>query len=390
MGPRILLVTRRFWPLAAPEEMKLLERVDAWRREGAEVSVVTPQWDRSWPSQLVVREMRVTRLPYAAKRLWGGYWYLRRLSQWLRQSVMQFDVVVAWRLQLDAIATLRVCTNLRKPVVVLYEGCGESGDASGLRQSAYGPRILQACRSAAGIVAFDRAGHAEALGLGIDPVLCHCAGEIISLGESANQTRSASRLHLLESNRDLFTTHATPVGLTVSPLEDRSALAKLFLAWSQLRESHHDARLWWIGDGSRRSSLYSMLGDYDLRYHAVLPGDFDDFEDLFSGPNFYIASSPRAASLASMAMARGLGVIASDAVDVRAMLEQDAPVRYFHASDASDLARRLCEACDAPIATQQWGEDSRAWVLRSIGDAHEAAQRHLSMLLGRNLAASLK
>jgi glycosyltransferase involved in cell wall biosynthesis len=381
MGPRILLVTRRFWPLGAPEEAKLLELAGAWREQGAKVSVVTPQWDRSWPTRLVVREMEVTRLAYAAKRLWGGYWYLRRLKRWMLLAAGKFDAIVVWRLQLDAIVALRVGRDLRIPVALLYEGCGELGDAAWLRQSPYGSRVLQACRGAAAILSFCDASLDEALRLGFDPAICHVVKEIFPSIESANHARSASRLHLLESNRDFFTTASTPVGLTIAPLENREALTQLFLAWSKLRDVHHDARLWWIGDGAKRSALYSMLGEYELRYHAVLPGDFDDFEDIFAAPNFYVANSARAAALIGRAMAAGLGVIASDAPDVRAMTPRDAPLRYFHAPDVEELTSRLREACDAPEATSKWGDESRAWVWAHTNST-EAIQKHLAILSG--------
>lgn len=377
MRRRILLVTRRFWPLGAAEESWLLEMATSWRESGADVTVVTPQWDRTWPTRLVVREMDVVRLPYAPKRLWGGYWYLRRLNHWLRRTASQFDLIVVWRLQFDALLATRVGQDLKIPVALLYEGAGAEGDAAWLKQSRYGERILAACQHASAVLTLDEASQAEALRLALNPETCHLVNSGSPLRRN-EVSRQAARIHLLESNRDFFTTPATPVGLTISTLEDREAMGQLFAAWSRLRRSHHDSRLWWIGDGPKRTSLYAMLGDYDLRYHAVLPGDFDDFEDLFAAADFYIAGAPNAAKLARPALMRGLPVFAADSAEVRGLIPQTAPVRFFPARDAEGLSRLLRQACDAPEETARWRRETGNWAA-SQGSFAQLAQHFLEI-----------
>ncbi len=378
MGRRILLVTRRFWPLATPGDAQLLELVDGWRGQGASVSVVTPQWDRSWPAHVVVREMSVTRLPYAPKRLWSGYWYLRRLQQWLRRAAQEFDFLVVSRLQLDVLIAIRVGHDLKIPVILLYEGIGAQGDAAWLRHSSHRAKVMEACQRAAAIFAFDEQSYAEAIGLGLRRENCHLLPGVYPVGAPSDRRRASARMHLLESNRDFFTTPGTPVGLTISPLEERLPLHQLFQAWSELREDHHEARLWWIGDGPNRSALYSLLGDHDLRYHAVLPGDFDDVEDLLDAADFYIAPSVRAALSIRRALAAGLPVIAADLPEVRAMIPTDAPVRYYRASDIGELARCLREVCDAPRMTAQRGRASLDWAANQ-GLRDEIAEAHLQI-----------
>lgn len=386
MGRRILLVTRRFWPLATPGDAELLALVDAWRGQGAEVSVVTPQWDRSWPTQLVVREMHVTRLPFAPKRLWSGYWYLRRLHQWLRRAAREFDFIVVSRMQLDLLVAIRVGQEHKIPVIVLYEGSGAQGDAAWIHHSSHAAKIIEACRRAAAVMTFDEQSHAEAIGTGVPREICHLLSGVIPAEISSvlprsvppDRRRAAARIHLLESNRDLFTTPSTPVGLTIATLEERAPLHLLFQAWSELREDHHDARLWWIGDGVQRSALYAILGDYDLRYHAVLPGDFDDVQELLEAANFYVAPSLRAAVMIRRALAAGAPVIAADLPEITAMIPAAAPVRYYRASDPRELARALREMCDAPQMTSRRGGASRDWATGQT-QADEAAKQHLQL-----------
>jgi glycosyltransferase involved in cell wall biosynthesis len=371
MGLRILLVTRRFWPFCT--------QVEGWRNQGARVSVVMPQWDRTWPEHVVVREVGVTRLAFSPKRLWGNYWYLRRLYHWLRRNAKDFDVLVVSRLQLDILIATRVGAELKVPVVLLYEEVGADGDAEWIKRSPYSTRIHDACRNASAIFAFNDQGSNELLSLNLPPDRLYQVRSTIPVCERSGQSRSAARMHLLESNRDFFTTSSTPVGLTIASLGDRGALQQLLAAWRQLRETHHDARLWWIGDGSNRSSLYELLGEYELRYHAVLPGDFDDVRDLLQAADFYIAHTTESAGMALQSMATCLPVIAGNTPEIRNCLPAGAPIQFVDSRDTSRFALAMRQACDAPEANWRRGRALGDWMMaQAAPDA--AAKEQLGIM----------
>lgn len=388
MARRMLLVTRRFWPLCSPPESRLLQLMDAWRRHGAVIRVATPQWDRSWPTKLEVREMPVSRIPHSPRRLWGDYWYLKRLQRWLSEHRSEFDQLVVWRMRLDALAVLRASEELGVPAVVLYEGCGELGDAAWLKQSPHRERILEACRRAAAICTFSDAAYEEVQRLGMPPERCLRLDSIEPPIDAKEKDRSAARMRLLESNRDFFTTPATPVGLVIGPLEGVEMMRSVFEAWSRFRDVHDEARLWWIGDGSRRSSLYSMLGDYELRYHGVLPGEFDDWDELLTAADLFLAPHASCGAAALRALAAGRPVIAADSADLRSLLPASAPVQYVRAGDAAALAEALLQAFGSPSVLQEMASAVQSWAA-SLRNEREVAREHLELIEERCRRCSL-
>ena len=46
---RVVLVTRRFWPLIGGGERMMANLAEVFREQQIEPTVVTAQWERSWP-----------------------------------------------------------------------------------------------------------------------------------------------------------------------------------------------------------------------------------------------------------------------------------------------------------------------------------------------------
>ncbi len=61
-APRVLLVTRRFWPLSGDVPWRWLALATAMRAANWQVEVVTAQWHSSWPVRVDLREFPVSRI----------------------------------------------------------------------------------------------------------------------------------------------------------------------------------------------------------------------------------------------------------------------------------------------------------------------------------------
>src|SRR4051812_8874204 len=106
MSPRrLVFITRRFWPLVGSEETAMSRLAVECQRQGADVQLLTAQWHPSWPSDVVYREIPVTRLPKPPQIGWGMLRYMMTLSRWLREHENQIDLVYVSHLQQDAHAT---------------------------------------------------------------------------------------------------------------------------------------------------------------------------------------------------------------------------------------------------------------------------------------------
>ena len=57
------MITRRFWPLVGGGEMVMANLACEFKRLGAQPTILTAQWDTTWPLQIEHREVAVQRLP---------------------------------------------------------------------------------------------------------------------------------------------------------------------------------------------------------------------------------------------------------------------------------------------------------------------------------------
>ena len=106
-APRVLFVSRRFWPLLGGAETVIANLAAALAADGSSVTVLTAKWDPSWPSEIMHRGVRVVRLAQPRLRIWGTLRYLQQLNRWLRDHRNAFDLVYVSQLKHDAWVAVR-------------------------------------------------------------------------------------------------------------------------------------------------------------------------------------------------------------------------------------------------------------------------------------------
>ena len=80
MNPwRVVIVTRRFWPLVGGPEKVLANLAVELSARGYPTLVLTAHWQPKWPREISLRGVPVIRLPSPAEHGWGNLRCLRRL-----------------------------------------------------------------------------------------------------------------------------------------------------------------------------------------------------------------------------------------------------------------------------------------------------------------------
>lgn len=62
----------------------------------------------------------------------------------------------------------------------------------------------------------------------------------------------------------------------------------LVKAWRIVLESFPKAKLWILGDGPRSRKVWDTISDLDLIYTAIMPGYFDDLDEIFQAADLYV------------------------------------------------------------------------------------------------------
>src|SRR5262245_19456026 len=82
---RLAIVTPRFWPLVGDSATHMLGPAEWLFALGHAVTVVTPQWKRSWLAQMMVGPVQIVRLGGRALGGWSTLLWMFALASLLRE-----------------------------------------------------------------------------------------------------------------------------------------------------------------------------------------------------------------------------------------------------------------------------------------------------------------
>jgi len=281
---RVILVTPRFWPLFGGPEDAVAELAVGLKRCGAQPTVVTARWEPHWSPQLVYAHVPVIRLPHPHTRSWGSLRYLIALARWLRTHRREIDLVYLVGSGHEASVARSVLHGSGIPIVVRPE---IPLDVRGKRPSPW--RLRQRCYAADAAIVADL-GTARALAeAGLPQRMIHRIAD--GIPEATIQhagDRSEARAALAEINPMLTVPAEAKVVACTGRLSKGRGLLRLIEAWQPLSQRWPGTRLWLVGDGPFRETLYARLGDLDLRLAVHMPGSFDDLSDVLAAADLLV------------------------------------------------------------------------------------------------------
>lgn len=359
---RIALVTRRFWPLVGGAEMVMANMACELRRQGCSVTLLTAQWQSHWPTEVVHREVPVVRLPNPPQRGWGTLRYMLALGRWLRTHGKSLDLVYVSMLKHDAYSALRALAGTPVPVVLRAEGAGETGDCAWQQTARFGSRIRRACLGADALIVPSLAIRDELRAAGYPESHTHFIANGVNVGAPSDQeSRWAARRALAEVNYDLATDASDLVAVYTGRLHPAKGLFELIQAWPTVLKRRPGARLWLVGEGPAREDLYELILDLELRGSVMMPGCFDDVQELLQAADLFVLPSHEEGMSLSLleAMAAGLPVVATDIPGNRTLVEPGVHGVLTPPRDVAKLARAILDVWERPAWGAALGQAAR-------------------------------
>ena len=373
------MITRRFWPLVGGGEMVMANLACEFKKLGAQPTILTAQWDTTWPLQIKHREIPVQRLPNPAQQGWGTYTYMDGLSRWLKHNASQYDAVLVSMLKHSAYSALGACKKTAQPIMLRIEGGGDTGDCAWHESARFGKRIRRRCQQAAAIVAPSQATYDEALDAGFKSSTLHHIPNGVAIGSGSVVDKMTVRQRLHEINHDLSCDPDTKIALFTGRLTHKKGLFELVSAWQSVAERVPNSQLWLVGEGPDRDQLFEKIKDLDLVGRVVMPGTFDDVEDFLAAADaFTLPSYAEGLSLSLLeAMAHRLPVIASDIVGNRQLIVDGTHGRLIPAQEVESLAAAIYETLANDNQQQIDAAESRVTTQFSLAGM---ALAHLDLL----------
>jgi glycosyltransferase involved in cell wall biosynthesis len=360
--PRVVFVSRRFWPLLGGAEMVIANLAAALVAQGAIATVLTARWDRSWPTQIVHRGVRIVRLAQPELRFWGTICYLRQLRRWLRRHRQEYDLVYVSQLKHDAWLAVRLGRRLQFPVILRAAGAGLSGDCHWQSVGRFGKWIRRETGRAAAIVAPSPAICAELLAAdySTERVVRIANGVAPAPPGSAARQRLVRQV-IAEANPDLALADDTFLAVFTGRLDSVKGLTDLLAAWATIVQRHADARLWLVGEGPAHAQLAKQIESLGLARRVVLAGSFDPLDDVLQAADcFVLPSYEEGLSLALLeAMAVGLPVVASDIPGNRLAIEPSVEGLLVPPGNPAALAMALDHVMTQPALAESLGQAAR-------------------------------
>lgn len=360
--PRVVLVTRRFWPLVGGAEIMAARFAAGLHARGAETTILTARWQPNWPGEIEHHGVRVVRLANPQTRVWGTWCYMRALGQWLSKNHAAFDLAYVSMLKHDAYAAIAAARRHRFPVVLRAEGAGLTGDCHWQLEANFGLQIKRRCQRADAFVAPSPAIERELIVAGYARNRIHYIPNGVDIPDERDEaSRAAARADLAEADASLAIGESAPLVVYTGRLHAMKGLEYLVRAWPTVLARVPDARLWLVGDGPFRQEINELIGSLGLWGFVYLAGPFDDVEDFLRAADvFVLPSLEEGMSLAALeAMAGGLPVVATDIPANKAILEDNVTGRLVPPRDSDRLAAAILGLLEDGPAGEALGRAAR-------------------------------
>lgn len=360
--PRVVLITRGFWPLVGGAELVAARLAAAFHERGVGTTVLTARWHAQWPEFIEHHGVRVVRLAHPRARFYGTWRYMRAIGRWLRQNRTHYDLAYVSMLKHDAYATVTAARRLGFPIALRAEGAGQTGDCFWQLEATCGARIKRRCLLADAFVAPSPAIERELIAAGYARERIHYLPNGVTLPEANDEAgRQRSRAALGEADPALKIGPDIPLAVYTGRLHEMKGLEYLIRAWPHVLERVPRARLWLVGEGPDRARLSGLIEVLGLQGMVQLAGPFDDVEDcLRAGNVFVLPSLEEGMSIALLeAMAMGLPVVATAIPANEVLIADHVCGRLVAKGDCLALAQVIAELLSAPATAARLGEAAR-------------------------------
>ncbi len=362
----MVIVTRRFWPLADDTSHRLLQMIDGVKGRGIEVQVVTARWHPSWPERSVLRGARVTRLLPPPRSNWNEGHFQKNVVHWLNQHRESYDSIYVDRADGLLSAVVAKASRWSKPVVARF---AIDGDTNGMArgQCITSAAAADACRRCDRVVVPSAASHRMLLAEGIDPHRIERIPDWVSVrADRSVEARAAAGASLFQVSSDFVVPGRTDL-IVHYGTADTKELMTAVKAVCDLLDQGASLRMWILGSGGSYADIHETVKDRGWHREILLFDGFDDLEEIGSVADLAIVTNPNVAFQFSalLFLNSEIPMIVAEGQESKVWLSDGQPFKTYSSQD--DLRRRLQEW---QIHRQQWNNE--ASILRS----HATNVRH--------------
>lgn len=289
---RLVIVTRRFWPMSGAVEFAIGDLAGALKQLGHEVQIVTARWGKFWPAYCLIREVPVIRIARPTGGPWGSYRFQRALSRFLDQSFEEntpADGVIVFGLGQETESVIRTLRQQKSKASVLTRVDNQIDPYHRWSHHA-NRRSLMGLDRTTSIIADSEMTREHLVRYGVTEKKIHVIPDGMAPVESSRNAAEQGRARqaLSDAHPVLAIEPDHPLVVTAAAMDNDGGLQDLVTAWPTVLSSFPRAKLWGIGDGSHGPQFWHAITAKDLVHSIIMPGYFDDLEEVFRAADLYV------------------------------------------------------------------------------------------------------
>ncbi len=386
---RVLFATRRFWPHGGFDSAAaLLSLASGMQRLGIDVEVLAPRYASTWPENFKLRELTIHRPAAAPRSDWSMGRYIRHLTHWLREHARSYDLIYVDSAREETIAIAEATRGTSVAKLVRVSGWGAHSDASWWDSSRSGARSFNAVKRFDACLAKNASDHRTLLARGIPANQVFRVDSGFTPGTTRSPlARSVARKVLAEVNGDLSADIHAPVMLCMGRMIRGNGMDLVVDCVRTMVARYSNLRVWFVGDGPNRDSLYSRLRSDGVRASVAMPGSFLDTEDLVTAADVYLQTDDEGIDhFLPAAVSAELPIVAVRTPSIEGFLgavaELETGVSWYTAGQGKSLCQAVRKVIDDLPQSRAGAAALRKLLVRSrpqrtMIDQHVAIVRQL-------------
>lgn len=381
---RVALLTPTFWPTANRLLTAVRGLAEGCQAAGAQVTLVTERLEPDWSARLRFRDWNVLRVERPTARPWGRGRFGKALAKALSDEISSLPgasgswdaaIVCNWPEALFALEG-QVARGIDRLFFWFDRPLPAEVSSGGSTARAW-HSALQACQGL--LSPHPLAGDWLATsGVAVEQVAWlperladHSWSDSEPGASSTGSSREAARRTLAEIHPLLNFERNQLLAVSAAELAGDSGVFDLLTAWRHLRREEPRAQLLLVGDGPQARAVWSRIHDWHLQGNVVMPGNFDDLQELLKAADFYIhpVRSDQSCPCLAEALGSGTPCVLSEASPWAARLVSGSEAWMFPPGNLSLLLECLREAVADARRRATIGKAGAAAIRQACGRA---------------------
>ncbi|QDS92238.1 hypothetical protein FF011L_09750 [Roseimaritima multifibrata] len=379
---RILMVTRRFWPLVGDDATQRLAMLaSGLRKYHVQAEVVAARYAASWPRALSVNETPLHRPAPAPRSEWSMARYTRALTNWLKANAGGYDALYADSMREEGAVVVEVAKRLGIPSILRYHGTEIGSDAAWWGGSRSNRKCATHCLKADHLIAGRASAEQALIAAGAQPNRIQRIQQGYQAAEPRTPEARKSARHALSAiNSDLFVPLDAQVLLVTNRMNAEGGLRHLVDTLPSLLDRFPRLRVWLLNDGPDRMALYGALRGTGVQNLISMPGSFSSFAEPLLAADAYVlpsASDGLDFYLPSV-LSAGVPAAVVDSLETRRMLGTSfSDCQSFAANDTGSLLNAITATLEPYDISQEKARRIRQVMLQSPYD--QMVEQHVRL-----------